>query len=173
MERIGEYDLTSSLKLGVYDGGLVGSSSIHVKKSTSDNIEEIVKIYQNTLFQAVTLGKSPSVVQIPRIESVTTARLQILLKEFDLVFSILQQRIRELAYHHHVVDKAIDNWQHQTFKRFDGLGNNPDVPLWLRSQKGTVFFLYLCVWFFFFCVVLKFLLSLLPYNTQVRCLIEK
>ena len=66
-------------------------------------------------------------------------RLKKLFREFDQLSTSLQNKIRELPHHHHVIDKAIENWQHQTFKRFDSLGNSSDVPLFLRANKTILF----------------------------------
>ena len=147
VERIGKYDLTTCLKLGIHDEtSLISRQRINSTKSTSDNVNEIYQMYKQCLRDTGTKKESSSksstmttIFQMPHIETVETARLQILFKEYDVLFSILQQRIRELPYHYHVVDKAIDVWSHQTFKRFDGLGDNSDVPLWLRSQVGALF----------------------------------
>mgnify|MGYP006077840553 CR=1 FL=1 len=138
--RIGNYELEKSLKLGLHAGGGLLDSGVVAQKSTSDNVNTLVEIYQQTLFDTVGVEDATAgTVQLPRIESVTTARLQEVLKEYDVLFTLLQQKIRELPYKWHVVDRAIDNWQHQTFKRFAGLGDSSDVPLWLRCQKGALF----------------------------------
>ena len=52
VERIGNYDLEKSLKLGLHGGGLL-ASGVLAQKSTSDNVKTIVEIYQRTLFDTV------------------------------------------------------------------------------------------------------------------------
>ena len=121
--RVGYYDMPTCLELGLDESLKKFVTNEH---STKSNVQSIVEMLEET--------KS---MEEPKKEKMY--RLQILFSEYDKLGQILEQRIRELPSHHHVVDKAIEGWQHQTFKRFDSLGNSSDVPLWLRAKKGELF----------------------------------
>jgi len=125
-KRIGKYDMRSSLKLGVHEALL---EPVTRETSTKYNLDIVLNILKESKQKLDSQEKC----------SEKLLRLQLLYKEADRLYHILAQKIRQLPQHYHIVDKAIENWQYQTFKRFDSLGNDTSVPPWLRFPKTGLF----------------------------------